>query len=93
MDHVKKRDTLSTDVGVSTDLTPEPPSATPESTAEPAQDSIVSETADQNPNPEDEPVHTDPLADSQDDPENETVDSTEPRRSTRVRNPPDYFSQ
>ena len=72
MDQVKKRDTLKTDVGVSTDLTPEPPSAIPENPAEPAPDPIISETADSNPNPEDEPVHS------------ETVDSTE-RPSARVR--------
>ena len=86
--------TLSTDDGVSTDLTPEPPSAIPESPAEPAPDPIVSETADSNSNQEDDPVHTVPSADSQMTPKMKL--STRQNYVDQLgfkHQAPDYFSQ
>ena len=86
VDHVKKKDVFIADPGVSTDLTPERQDTTPESPADPPQDGAADSSANQ----EDEPEHTDPLVDE---PEGETVDSTQPRRSARVRKPPNYFSK
>jgi hypothetical protein len=84
VDHVKKRDVFP---GVSTDLTPEPPDTTPESSAPPPQDTTDEDT---NVSQENEPEHADPSADE---PESEIVDSTQPRRSARVHKPPDYFNK
>ena len=83
VDHVKKRDVSE---GVTTDPTPET-DTTPDTPAHQQEE----DTADLNVDQEVESEHTD--GSSADNPENEIVDSTQPRRSAGVRKPPNYFSK
>ena len=83
VDYVKKRDISVADPELCTDLTPEPPNTV---FADPPQDTD-SNAADLSTNDHE---HADPLANE---PESETVDSTQPRRSARVCKPLNYFSK